>query len=152
MILTQSYYSKLTATLNVYYVQQGLKPRAHPPIEVTLTIPAGVGDALWSNTTGESSSNNQWEHNTDISIDLSSVSFSFDLTPRDSFIRSSTSIGPIEFLTGVNEDGFICTVSHQTGVTDVMLDQTTTKNDHTGVGSRHGHRVDLSDIGNDVES
>ena len=90
---------------------------------------------------------NQWEHKSSLSVNLdrdikTSIktylhrrSIDLDLAPRDGFIRTGTSIRTIKllwtgwnrgetYLSSVDVNREIGTVSHQISIADVMLDET----------------------------
>jgi len=53
-----------------------------------------------------------------------------DLAPGDGLIGLSTSVRAIELLSSVNEDRIIGSIPHQVGVANVMLNHTTSKDEH----------------------
>lgn len=77
---------------------------------------------------------------------LNAISSNFNLTPGDSLIRSSSSIAAIEFLSGVDIHGGLGTISHETCVGDMVLDNPATENDHPRPLGSNGERVDTADV------
>ena len=83
---------------------------------------------------------------------LDVLSVRLDLSPTDGFIRPSSCIRTVEFLASVDVDCALGTVAHQTSVSDVVLDNASTKNDHACTLGPDGHSVDLADVLDDVHS
>lgn len=69
-----------------------------------------------------------------------------DLSPAHRFIWSSAGIAAIELLRGVHVDCVLGPISHEACVSNVVLDNTTTQDDHAGPGSSHSHGVDTAHI------
>ena len=75
-----------------------------------------------------------------------------DLAPAYSFIRPGSSITSVKLIAGVDVDGTFCTVPHETGIGNVMLDYTTTENDHARSLGAYGNSVDLANVFDEIDA
>jgi len=89
---------------------------------------------------------NDWPDKSSLGIYLGWFCSNSNFTPWDSLIRSSTSIRSIKFLSSVDKDRKISTISHKICVIDMMLDNSTTNNDLTRFLSFHRNIINQSEI------
>lgn len=101
----------------------------------------------WS--AGAMSSNSRWEER---GTDLDTVRIGFDLSPTDSLIGPSAGVTAIKLLCRVDVHGALGSISHQTRVGNMMLDETATENDHACSLGPYRDGVDATDILDDVDA
>lgn len=75
-----------------------------------------------------------------------------DLPPTHSLVGPRPGIAPIKLLRGVDIDGALGAIAHQTRIRDMMLDDAAAEDDHAGPLGAHGDGVDAADVGDDVDA
>mmetsp|Transcript_8716 Transcript_8716/g.15293 ORF Transcript_8716/g.15293 Transcript_8716/m.15293 type:complete len:282 (-) Transcript_8716:641-1486(-) len=67
------------------------------------------------------------------SVELDRLSVYTDLAPRNSLIRPCTRVTSIKLVRGIDEHRKVSAIAHQVGVAHMVLDEPTSKNNHTGL-------------------
>mmetsp|Transcript_7044 Transcript_7044/g.14144 ORF Transcript_7044/g.14144 Transcript_7044/m.14144 type:complete len:398 (+) Transcript_7044:309-1502(+) len=106
---------------------------------------------LFLKVLGKSLCHDQRKDKGHLGIKLDRGSFTADLTPRDGLVRAGTRVRAVELTCSVNKDGKVSTVAHQVSVTDVVLDNATSEDDHTGLVGTGSSLVNATDVTNNVK-
>ena len=86
-----------------------------------------------------------------IGMNLDGVGVGLDLPPGNGLVGTSTGVAAVELLRRVDVDGALRAVPHETGVGDVMLDETGAEEDDTGPIGANGQGVDPTNVLDDVD-
>src|SRR5690242_6830525 len=94
----------------------------------------------------------KWEDDGCLCINLDAVAIQFDLAPADSLVWPRSRIAAVKLLRSIDVHSALCTIAHEIGVCDVVLDDAAAKNNHAGPLSPYCNGVDFADILNNVDA
>ena len=89
---------------------------------------------------------NEREYYRCFSVHLDTVSIQLDLPPADSLVRPRACVAPIKLLGRVDVDGALGAIAHQVRISNVVLHQSPTQDNHACPLCSDRNRVDLANV------
>jgi hypothetical protein len=89
-------------------------------------------------------------HQRRIRVDLDRRGINSDFAPRFGFVRTSSAVTAVEFLSGRDVNTEVTPIPHQIGVHNVVLDHPPSENNDPRFSRSDCFVVDFADVGSDV--
>lgn len=91
------------------------------------------------------------QHERGVGAHLDLFGIRANLAPRNGLVRGGARVGAVKLVGGVDVDGKVCTVAHEVGVGDVVLDEAAADDEHARGRGGDAETVDAADVLHNVE-